>query len=176
MLDYTVKRSARRTVSIRIKDGKVLVYAPYGTTAKVIHEIVLRHQKWIDKHNAVGKATVPPLSEAEMQKLIEEAKRVIPARVAHFAPIVGVSYGRVTIRCQKTRWGSCSSRGELTFNWRLIMAPPEMIDYVVVHELCHLNHMDHSPAYWKSVGNILPDYKVRREWLKENGICLAGYL
>ena len=176
VLDYTVKRSARRTVSIRIKDGKVLVYAPYGTTAKAIHEIVLRHQGWIDKHIAEGKATVPPLSEAEIQKLIEEAKRVIPARVAHFAPIVGVSYGRVTIRCQKTRWGSCSSAGNLNFNCLLMLAPPAVLDSVVVHELCHRKEMNHSDRFYREVRRAYPEYDRHHAWLKQNGEALMSRL
>ena len=100
------------------------------------------------------------------------ARKIFEARVAYFQQFTGGDYTSITIRDQKTRWGSCSGRGTLSFNWRLILAPPEILDYVVVHELCHLKHMDHSPAYWKAVGNVLSDYKERREWLKENGIGL----
>ena len=73
---------------------------------------------------------------------------------------------------RKGRWGSCSSKGELTFNWRLILAPSAIVDYVVVHELCHLKHMDHSPKFWKAVASVLSDYKSRKAWLKDNGIGL----
>ena len=107
-----------------------------------------------------------------MQQLIEEAKRVIPARVAHFAPIVGVSYGRVTIRCQKTRWGSCSSRGNLNFNCLLMLAPPAVLDSVVVHELCHRKEMNHSPRFYAEVRRVFPEYDKWHGWLRENGAVL----
>jgi predicted metal-dependent hydrolase len=82
---------------------------------------------------------------------------------------VGVDYRRITIRSQKTRWGSCSSSGNLNFNCLLLLAPPEVLDYVVVHELCHRKEMNHSPRFWAEVGRVLPDYKKRNKWLKENG-------
>lgn len=102
----------------------------------------------------------------------KQAMEYISARVSYYAQMIPGEHAGITMENRKGRWGSCSSTRELTFNWRLILAPPEIIDYVVVHELCHLKHMDHSPAYWKAVGNVLADYKERREWLKENGIGL----
>ena len=102
----------------------------------------------------------------------KQATEYITNRVEHYAQTILGKFTGITMENRKGRWGSCSSKGELTFNWRLMLAPPEIIDYVVVHELCHLKHMDHSPQYWKAVGNVLPDYKVRKEWLKENGISL----
>jgi predicted metal-dependent hydrolase len=89
--------------------------------------------------------------------------------VQYFAPLVGVDYRRITIRSQKTRWGSCSSSGNLNFNCLLLLAPPEVLDYVVVHELCHRKEMNHAPRFWAEVGRVLPDYKKRNKWLKENG-------
>ena len=89
---------------------------------------------------------------------------------------MGVSYGRITIRCQKTRWGSCSAKGNLNFNCLLMLAPPEVADYVVVHELCHRKHMNHGAAFWSEVARILPDYARHRAWLKENGSRLLARL
>ena len=100
------------------------------------------------------------------------ARKIFESRVAYFQQFTGGEYTSITIRDQKTRWGSCSGRGTLSFNWRLILAPPEILDYVVVHELCHLTHMNHSKEFWELVGKVLPDYKVRRKWLKENGHTL----
>ena len=94
---------------------------------------------------------------------------VIPRRVAYYAEKLGVSYGKITLRQQKTRWGSCAANGNLNFNWLLILAPPEVLDYVVVHELCHRREMNHSQAFWKEVEKILPDYRERQKWLKDNG-------
>ena len=109
------------------------------------------------------------LTEAEIDELKARAAKVIPERVAYFAGIVGVSYGRITIRCQKTRWGSCSSKGNLNFNCLLMLAPPEVLDSVVVHELCHLKEMNHSKAFYDEVLRAYPNYREDHQWLKEHG-------
>ncbi len=125
------------------------------------------------------------LSQAELKRLESLTKRYrnnartqLENRCKYFLPFTGGHYERVTIRDQKTRWGSCSSRGTLSFNYRLIFAPPEILDYVVVHELCHLTHMNHSADFWKLVESVLPDYKLRRKWLREHGqeLNLETYL
>ena len=99
--------------------------------------------------------------------LIDRAMERLSERVKHFGAIMGKSPGRITIREQKTRWGSCSSLGNLNFNWKLIMAPPEALDYVVIHELCHMIEMNHSPAFWAQVERRMPDYKKWRDYLKK---------
>ena len=96
-------------------------------------------------------------------------KETITKRVSYFARLMGVSYRNITIREQKTRWGSCSSEKNLNFNWKLILAPPEVLDYVVVHELCHLKEMNHSKAFWDEVEKVMPEYETYKLWLKENG-------
>jgi predicted metal-dependent hydrolase len=108
--------------------------------------------------------------------LAKTAQKVIPQRVAAYASAVGVNYGRITIRNQHTRWGSCSGKGNLNFNCLLMLAPLEVVDYVVVHELCHRKEMNHSAAFWALVERVLPDYKVRRQWLKDNGSALIARL
>ena len=97
------------------------------------------------------------------------AKQVIPEKVAYYARIMGVTYGRISIRKQKTRWGSCSREGNLNFNCLLMMTPPEVLDYVVVHELSHRLEMNHSARFWAQVEKVMPDYRVPRKWLKEHG-------
>lgn len=97
------------------------------------------------------------------------ARDTFEKRVAYFHEITGGNYTSVTIRDQKSRWGSCSSRGTLSFNYRLIFAPPRVLDYVVVHELCHLTHMNHSKDFWNMVATVMPDYKIYKNWLKEHG-------
>ena len=89
---------------------------------------------------------------------------------------MGVTYGGITIRNQRSRWGSCSGQGTLNFNCLLMLAPPEVLDYVVVHELCHRKEMNHSAAFWAEVARVLPDYEARKRWLKENGPALIGRL
>lgn len=106
------------------------------------------------------------------------ARKLLESRVAFFHRFTGGNYHTLAVRDQKTRWGSCSSRGTLSFNYRLIFAPPEVLDYVVVHELCHLTHMNHSKDFWNMVGSVMPDYKKHRKWLREHGheLTLEHYL
>jgi len=102
----------------------------------------------------------------------ERAREIFTDKVAYYRQFINKPIGEIRIKEQKSRWGSCSTKGNLNFNWKIIMAPDEIIDYLVVHELCHLLHMNHSKEFWQSVGSILPDYKVRERWLKENGTLL----
>ncbi|MBO6010926.1 MAG: M48 family metallopeptidase, partial [Oscillospiraceae bacterium] len=122
------------------------------------------------------KAAVPKLTPAELRSLAAEARRVIPERCAFFAPVVGVKYERITIRSQRSRWGSCSAKGNLNFNCLLMKAPPEVLDGVVVHELCHIRHPDHSAKFYSEVLRVMPDYKKRRDWLRKNGELLMAML
>ena len=117
-----------------------------------------------------------PLIIAELRRLqaLENryrnaAREVFTNRVAYYHRFTGGHYTSITIRDQKTRWGSCSSKGNLNFNWRLIFAPEEVVDYIVVHELAHRKEMNHSRAFYNVVASVLPDYKVQEKWLKENG-------
>ena len=116
--------------------------------------------------------------EALKKRYRDKARARFESRVAYYHKITGGRYTSVTVRDQKTRWGSFSSRGTLSFNYRLIFAPPEILDYVVVHELCHLTHMNHSADFWNMVGSVMPEYKIYRKWLKEHGheLTLGHYL
>ena len=110
---------------------------------------------------------VEKLTSEEIKTLAEQALKLIPQRVEYFSRQVGVDYGRITIRNQKTRWGSCSSKGNLNFNCLLMLALAEILDYVVVHELCHRKEMNHSKAFWAEVEKVLPDYRESVKWLKK---------
>lgn len=177
-MKVTVIRSNRKTVAIQVNsDLSVTVRAPYSASEKVIEEILKKKEAWISRHIEKIKKTkerfeAEPTEKLTREKVIalaEEALKVIPARVEYFAKVIGVTYGKITIRNQKTRWGSCSSKGNLNFNCLLMLAPPEVLDYVVVHELCHRKQMNHSKAFWLEVEKVLPDYKEARKWLKEEG-------
>ena len=116
------------------------------------------------------------LTNAEVKRLAaleqryrDSARTVLEDRVSYFHKTTGGIYTSVTVRDQKTRWGSCSSRGTLSFNYRLIFAPPGILDYVVVHELCHLTHMNHSRDFWNMVALVMPDYQSRKQWLRDHG-------
>ncbi len=136
-----VRVSAARAKTAGIADGKLLVFVESEEEAKV-QEVLF---DWYKK----------------------QAKKWIAGRVRFYAQMMGETVNRITIKNQKKRWGSCSSARNLNFNWRLILYAPEAIDYVVVHEICHLKQMNHSKAFWKEVENILPDYKERKAMLRE---------
>lgn len=167
---YTVVRSKRRTAAICVQeDGSVIVRAPYRLPHTAIESFVEKKREWIEaqqKRCGERRKNRLAISEEERARGIEKAGEVIARQTAHFAEVMGVDYGRITIREQKTRWGSCSSAGNLNFNWKLILLPPEVLDYVVVHELAHRREMNHSEKFWRVVEQVLPDYKERREMLR----------
>ncbi len=173
--DYTVIRSSRRTLALQIKDGKIIVRAPYSVTNAQIAAFVYDKQDWIGKHLKIQKekreaaARQRKLTTEELHALAGEARRVIPERVQFYAEKMGVTYGRITIRSQRTRWGSCSSKGNLNFNCLLMLMPPEVLDSVVVHELCHRKVMNHSSDFYNEVHKVYPEYDKWHKWLKENG-------
>ena len=174
--EIKVIRSSRKTMVLEIiKDGTILVRAPYRMPESEIRRFIQEKSDWIEKHVQrieERQRTLPPvegLTMKDIRKLADQASVVIPKRVEYFAEKIPVTYGRITIRNQKTRWGSCSGKGNLNFNCLLMLAPPEVLDYVVVHELCHRKEMNHSERFWREVENILPDYRERKKWLKENG-------
>ena len=179
-MHYQLIRSRRKTVALEIRpDGTLLVRAPYRMTARDIETFLGQHQSWIEKHQKKvlkARSQVKVLSSEELRALARQAARVIPERVAHFAPKVGVTYGRITIRAQRTRWGSCSSKGNLNFNCLLMLAPPEVLDSVVVHELCHRKEMNHSPRFYAEVYRVFPEYDRWHKWLKDNGAALQARL
>jgi len=177
-MKVTVIRSNRKTVAIQVNsDLSVTVRAPRSVSEKDIEEILKKKEAWISKHIEKIKETKERLEAEPTEKLTrekvialaDEALKVIPERVEYFAKVIGVTYGKITVRNQKTRWGSCSSKGNLNFNCLLMLAPPEVLDYVVVHELCHRKQMNHSKAFWLEVEKVLPNYKEVRKWLKEEG-------
>jgi hypothetical protein len=104
----------------------------------------------------------------------ERAKGIIVARAAHWAGRLGLAYNRLSVKDQRTLWGSCSRKGNLNFSWRLAAAPVEVMDYVIVHELCHLREMNHSKKFWAHVGAACPDYKAHRRWLRDNAGALMA--
>ena len=178
-MTYQLIRSDRKTLSLQLTpQGELIVRAPRRMKKAEIDAFILSKADWVAKHREkLSQAPAQPqFTHEEIDALADQALALIPERVAYYAKILGVTYGRITIRNQHSRWGSCSSAGNLNFNCLLMLAPPEVLDYVVVHELCHRKEMNHSPAFWAQVEKVLPDYKERKKWLKDNGGALIARL
>ena len=173
-MEYRILRSRRKSIAIEITPrGEVLVRAPSRMAKRDIQHFVESRQDWISVHLAkIPKVT--PLTEEEHKALIRSAKKQIPDRIAFYAKKINVTYGRITIRSQRTLWGSCSASGNLSINCLLMLVPAEIQDYVIVHELCHRKEMNHSPRFWAEVERVLPDYRQQRQWLKENSASLIA--
>ena len=182
-IPYRVIRSGRRTLSLEITPrGEALVRAPLRTSDAVIRSFVEGKRRWLETHLAQMRQRMaeseaqPRLTEEERNSLRLRARPVFEARADHFAPLLGVSRGKITVRTQRSRWGSCSAQGSLSFNALLLLTPPEVLDYVVVHELCHRKEMNHSPRFWAEVERLVPDWKAQRLWLRKNGGALMARL
>ena len=181
-MDYKLIRSGRKTLAAEIKDGGLVVRAPYRATERDIERFLSSHRDWIESHlrkaqaREAAKERVPKLTDAEVRALARRARAAIAERVAYFAPLVGVKPGRISIRSQRSRWGSCSSKGNLNFNCLLMLTPPAVLDSVIVHELCHMKQMNHSRRFYAEVLRVMPDYRAHDRWLKENGEILMASL
>ncbi|HHT16537.1 MAG TPA: M48 family metallopeptidase [Papillibacter sp.] len=168
---YTVRFSKRKTIAVEItRDASVLVRAPKGTPRAVIEDTVRRHADWIETHRTRRLRYLeahPEPTDEEQEALIAAAKAYIPPRVAHYSALMGLEPAGITITGARTRFGSCSGKNRLCFSWRLMQYPPEAIDYVVVHELAHIRHKNHSRAFYDLVARYMPDHKTRRNLLKK---------
>ena len=171
-----VRLSARRSTSIRISPAReLIVAAPYGSTEAGILKILSGHRGWIlkkieelDQMRDQSRSN-PPLTEQEIKNLRHAAARLFSQRASFFAAKLGVTYSKITVRIMKGRWGSCTSRGGLCFNLALLLAPPEVLDSVVAHEICHLVEANHSDRFYQLLRRLYPEYDIRHRWLKKNG-------
>lgn len=186
-IEIQIIRSKRKTLGLEVRyDGSVTARVPMRASRKIIENFIQEHEGWIIRKrqewslagtskennkdrqkglNAVDPSKVLPAVETREGKA--KIRHQIEEKVFYYAKLMGVTYNRITMRNQKTRWGSCSSQGNLNFNNRLLFVPEELVDYVVVHELAHRKEMNHSRAFWNVVGTYLPDYKERRAKLRE---------
>lgn len=174
-MEVKVIRSNRKTLSMAMKPEGLIVRAPLRTTDRRIQQYIESNQAWIKKAAArlerqqCEANEAGPLTDEDIRRLSAEARAYIPERVNYYAPQIGVTFGHITIRCQKSRWGSCSARGNLNFNCLLMLTPHSVIDSVVVHELCHRIEMNHSDRFYQEVLRVYPDYWEQHKWLKEHG-------
>ena len=173
---FLIKRSNRKTLCVEITPrGEVLIRAPYRAADYQIRRFLDERIGWIEKHlkeredYLLSHPMAERFSMEELNELANRALEVIPPKVQSYAKLLGVSYGKITIRNQRTRWGSCSAKGNLNFNCLLMLAPEDVLDYVIVHELSHRIEMNHSKRFWNVVSGVMPDYKAKIKWLKEHG-------
>ena len=169
-MDYTVIRSSRRTMALEVtQEAQVLVRAPRFATGLEIQRFVAAHRDWIETHLVRRQAYLeahPPLTQPDIEALRAKAKAYLPERVAYWADRMGVKPTGLHITSARTRFGSCSGKNSLSFSLYLMQYPAEAIDYVVVHELSHIRHKNHSPAFYAEVARYMPDYKQRQAMLR----------
>ena len=142
------------------EDGKIVIKTPYYDALESDYDV--------DEN----KPAIKKLQTDLKKWYKKQAATYITMRVDFYKDIIGVTVNSVSIKSRKTQWGSCDSNGDITFSWRLVMARPDAIDYVVIHELCHRKHMDHSREFWNLVQKYMPDFKVQKQWLEENSMNL----
>lgn len=171
-----VRRSKRKSAAIKITaDIQIVVFVPLYVSDNEIERMVISKSKWIDEHMLKVQSTIDERSKLEkitseqIKELADQAVEYIPKRVKYYAEKENFVYNKITIKNLVSRWGSCSTKGNLNFNCLLMLTPDYVIDYIVVHELCHLREMNHSEKFWAEVEKIMPDYQRAELWLKQNG-------
>ncbi len=173
MIPVVLERSDRKTLAIGVTEEEALrIKAPSFMKEKDIMHFVRKKTFWIYKQvKKVRKNRTHMViySKEEERSFREKAREQLTKRTEYYSRLIGIRYEKIRIADQRTRWGSCSSRGTISYNWHLILLPDNILDYVVVHELCHLLEMNHSARFWDQVERVLPDYRERKNWLKKEG-------
>lgn len=177
------KQATKERKGIEVREDSILpfldrtyrLHVEYNPSRNSANIFVKEMEEHSQKKMDIVVVQTPLLDSAFVMDCIEtwykkNARNIITMRVDQYAKVMGVTYGRISIRSQKSRWGSCSSSGNLNFNWHLIMMPSKILDYVVIHELAHRIEMNHSKKFWEIVSKVCPEYKQRKLWLKENGL------
>ena len=170
--------SKRRSISLQITDDAELrVRAPFKTSPKVIEEFIKKKMKWIERHLKKAeelklKTLVNRQNAHPVRYYKRQAKLSIPARAGELSSLTGLAYKGIKITSARKRFGSCSSSDMLTFSWRLLLAPANVLDYVIIHELAHTIEKNHSRRFWCNIAQLMPDYKTAHAWLRDNGAAL----
>lgn len=171
-IKYQLKKSARaRRMRLAVFcDGSVVVTAPQYFENNFVEKWIREKADWIlgkIKHfEKKGFRAIPQRSRGEYKKYKTQARKLAKERLEHYSKIYGIFFGRISIRNQKTRWGSCSKNGNLSFNYKIVKIAPHMADYIIVHELCHIQEFNHSRNFWSLVAKTIPDYKNIRRQIK----------
>jgi predicted metal-dependent hydrolase len=168
---YFVRHRRARRYLLRVEhDGRLRVTIPRGGSRREADAFVQRHTEWVVRQRA--RLTPSIFGQEERRELRERARAELPERLYAIAAEQGMTVAGVSIRNQRTRWGSCGRDGHISLNWRLVLMPAAVRDYVLIHELMHLRRLDHSPAFWKLVAAVCPGYREARQWLRLNGPAL----
>ncbi len=174
--EYTLRKSKRaRRVRLAVRcDGSVVVTAPMGVNPSAVEKFVFSKRRWIsdklDLFKSMDSGAVRKFSRGDYLKHKEKALEIIKERIAFYGEIYRCSFNRICVKNQRTRWGSCSKKGNLNFNYKIIFLPEILRDYIIVHEMCHLNELNHSPKFWALVGRVFPNYLELRRDLRKQGI------
>ena len=178
-VELHIRRSNRvhgHRIVVRYGLPPELVVRPRATNEQ-IDEAVDFHKAWLERQ--LAKAVEPRLGLERLRLTAEQGRREARERIALIAQsearALDVTYARITLRDQRSRWGSCSSKGALSFNWRLVLAPHDVLDYVVVHEICHLVELNHGTQFWKLVEKRRPSYRESKQWLDDHGWEILAY-
>ncbi len=175
-IDYTVKRSKRaRTMRLAIyPDGNVVVTAPRFFALQAIEDFVMKHSQWVrTKVEETRGRTILRIRRADIPGLKKQALALSVARAEHYAARYGVTYKKISIRAQKSRWGSCSETANLSFNYKIALLEPRLADYIVAHEICHIRQFDHSKAFWALVAEEFPDHRELRLQLRNTATIFS---
>ena len=165
---YFVRHRRARRYVLRVEtDGRVRVTIPRGGSKREAEAFAGRQTDWIRRQQVA--VTRPPLPVEERRRLRALARQLLPSRLRELAARHALAVARVSIRDQRSRWGSCGRDGHICLNWRLVLMPEWVRDYVLVHELMHLRRLDHSPQYWALVSAAYPDFERARQWLRAHG-------
>lgn len=175
-------RSKRKTLSISVEnDGSITIRAPRGLSNRRIDAFLKEKKKWIIKKVQLAKQRQQKaqtfqdrLNNTNIKEQRERARIYLQKRLEHFCKNHRLSYNKLRITSAKTRWGSCGPTNNVNFNWKIILAPPQVIDYLVVHELAHTVEKNHQKPFWKLVEQMDPQYKENRKWLKKHGYLLEA--
>ena len=176
LVEIRCSKRARRWTLVVPWGAPARLTVPHGMPGTAVADVIESHRGWIagERARQVPRLGLEPadVSEVDARRAVRELVTMLAEEEAE---ALGVSYRRIEVRGQRTRWGSCSSRGTLSFNWRLVLAPLEVLDYVVVHELCHLREANHSPRFWRLVAERRPEWREQRGWLREHGAELLAF-
>ena len=175
---YTLRRKRfSRVLRFAIhQDGRLVITAPMLISGRTIEKMIAEKREWIEEKLEIAKKNARPVAPKRTRREVGEDKDralvLIRSRIEHFNLVYRLSWKRIAIRNQKTRWGSCSGKGNLNFNYKVALLPPHLSDYIIVHELCHLAQMNHSKKFWDLVAQTVPDFRSRRKEIREHEIRL----